>query len=184
MYHCPWYVPQCYTPQCQDRSLPRVDNHGGACFVLPMVYVFCESPHGMFLVCVISWCQPYGGPPLSRNGAYICTYIHICIYIYAHICTHICTHILYTHLYIYISYLHRWGCIFPGMSFADSRKALCLSECSASGGPNPVAPQSCRAILNPATATEDVCWSLGQGWIDAPRLWEKVEQSQVIEVDI
>ncbi|CAK9094563.1 unnamed protein product, partial [Durusdinium trenchii] len=62
--------------------------------------------------------------------------------------------------------LYRWGCIYPRMSFLDSRKADCLAECQATGGPNPVAPKSCRAQLNPATATEDVCWKLGQGWID------------------
>ena len=41
------------------------DDHGGACFVLPMVCI-CESPHGMFLVRVIKW-----NHPLSRTAAYI-----------------------------------------------------------------------------------------------------------------
>lgn len=61
---------------------------------------------------------------------------------------------------------YRWQCIYPGFSFLSSRKDECLSECSAAGGPNPVAPKSCRAILNPSTATEDACWSLGMGHIE------------------
>eukprot|EP00913_Durusdinium_trenchii_P014821 g13898.t1 len=58
--------------------------------------------------------------------------------------------------------LYRWGCIYPRMSFLDSRKADCLAECQATGGPNPVAPKSCRAQLNPATATEDEAGLPGQ----------------------
>eukprot|EP00434_Breviolum_minutum_P026709 symbB.v1.2.023606.t1/scaffold2173.1/size86953/1 len=61
---------------------------------------------------------------------------------------------------------YRWQCIYPAFSFLSSRKDECLSECSATGGPNPVAPKSCRAILNPSLATEDACWSLGLGHIE------------------
>eukprot|EP00435_Cladocopium_sp_Y103_P040018 s18_g10.t2 len=62
--------------------------------------------------------------------------------------------------------LYRWQCIYPGFSFVSSRKEECLSECSATGGPNPIPPKNCRAVLNPSTATEDACWKLGQGWIE------------------
>lgn len=41
-------------------------------------------------------------------------------------------------------------------------QADCLAECQATGGPNPVAPKSCRAQLNPATATEDEAGLPGQ----------------------
>lgn len=62
--------------------------------------------------------------------------------------------------------LYRWQCIYAGFSFVSSRKEECLSECSAAGGPNPIPPKNCRAVLNPSTATEDACWKLGQGWIE------------------
>ena len=34
-----------------------------------IVYVSCESPHGMLLLCTIWWYQPKGPLPLSRTGA-------------------------------------------------------------------------------------------------------------------
>ena len=32
--HCPWYVPECYTLQCKERSIPQggeYDHGGGVC---------------------------------------------------------------------------------------------------------------------------------------------------------
>ena len=50
---------------------PSVKNapfHGGESMIMVVRvsycrwYVSCESPHGMFLVCVLLWYQPFGPP--------------------------------------------------------------------------------------------------------------------------
>ena len=53
---CQWYVPECYTPLCKERSIVAGGGEG-IIRVVPVSYcgwyVLCESPHGMFLACVI-----------------------------------------------------------------------------------------------------------------------------------
>eukprot|EP00933_Yihiella_yeosuensis_P031585 TRINITY_DN25161_c0_g1_i1.p1 TRINITY_DN25161_c0_g1~~TRINITY_DN25161_c0_g1_i1.p1 ORF type:complete len:2083 (+),score=389.33 TRINITY_DN25161_c0_g1_i1:87-6251(+) len=58
-------------------------------------------------------------------------------------------------------------CFFPNMSYDASKKAQCTSECSGSGGPNPVAPKVCIGKLYQSEATEDTCWKLASGWIES-----------------
>eukprot|EP00931_Biecheleriopsis_adriatica_P024506 TRINITY_DN1524_c0_g1_i5.p1 TRINITY_DN1524_c0_g1~~TRINITY_DN1524_c0_g1_i5.p1 ORF type:complete len:3355 (+),score=611.69 TRINITY_DN1524_c0_g1_i5:877-10065(+) len=63
-----------------------------------------------------------------------------------------------------------WDCIFKDMSYSPDRKGECNSECSADGGPNPVAPKACRALINSKIAEEDTCWNLGQGSIETQHM--------------
>ena len=31
--HCPWYVPECYTPQCKERSIPQGAGDDHTCIL-------------------------------------------------------------------------------------------------------------------------------------------------------
>ena len=72
--HCPWYVPECCTPHCKERSIPQ----GGMIMVVRVVYcrwyVSWFSPLGMFLV-LYSGTNHMQNPLLhfviSKTGAYL-----------------------------------------------------------------------------------------------------------------
>ena len=72
-----------YTPRRRRQSIQECGMEGGSWWCVFRlangIYISCESPHGIFLVCVLySGTNHMGGPfllPLSKTGAYI--YRHI-----------------------------------------------------------------------------------------------------------
>ena len=74
--HCAWYVPDCYTPQCQERSIPQGGgyDHGGMYQIM--------SAARVLKVCSLCYSvlpTIWGVPPSPRKtGAYI--YIYVCVY--------------------------------------------------------------------------------------------------------
>ena len=70
--HCPCYVPDCYTPKCQERSIPQGGgyDHGGMCQIM--------SAARVLKVCSLCYSvvpTVWGGPPLTTQNWCIYTYI-------------------------------------------------------------------------------------------------------------
>merc|ERR1719181_2695137 len=64
---------------------------------------------------------------------------------------------------------HDRRCIYPSMSFTAGKESTCTGECTEQGGPQPIAPKRCFAIVADNVAKDqDVChkFSKGGNWIE------------------